>query len=554
MAHREAQTGIYRGSIIRSSKRRQHARPYTTCSAIFTDGLCLCILIALACGFVWVVRRFLFGVGTSALENIPGPPSQSFQFFDKHGWAFHRKLGDEYGPVVKIYGFLNKPTLYVFDPKAMQSIVLKDQNSYEETRSFTSTTLLIFGPGLLGTLGEHHRKQRKLLNPVFSVGHMRYMLPIFYRVVDQLRDAISVQVSTSPREIDVLNWMGRAALELVGQGGLGYSFDPLIEDKPNALGDALKALLPSLFTLDIYQRASPYFTAIGSPGFRRRVLDMIPHEGIQHVKSIVDIIGDKTVLRQVGEGKDIMSILSMACFLASEGKHGGGDGDKLPENELIAQMSTLIFAAMDTTSNSLSRILHILAERQDMQERLRRRLRCSFGWARSLVRRVNAASFLDAVCRETMRLAQKDVILPLSEPIRGRDGKMMHEIPIPKNTQIEIGILGSNRNKAIWGKDAYEWKPERWLSPLPQAVVDARIPGVYSNLMTFMGGGRACIGFKFSELEMKAVLCTLLPVFIFELPKEQIVWNISGVNYPTMGGGSQPQMLLKVSALKSGSI
>jgi len=51
----------------------------------------------------------------------------------------------------------------------------------------------MFGPGLLGTLGEYtrpskhrninkirssgeqHRKQRKMLNPVFSIAHMREM-------------------------------------------------------------------------------------------------------------------------------------------------------------------------------------------------------------------------------------------------------------------------------------------------------------------------------------------------------------------------------------------
>ena len=39
-----------------------------------------------------------------------------------------------------------------------------------------------------------------------------------------------------------------------------------------------------------------------------------------------------------------------------------------------------------------------------------------------------------------------------------------------------------NTNKAIWGEDALEWKPERWLAPLPEVLEDAHIPGVYSNL------------------------------------------------------------------------
>jgi hypothetical protein len=61
---------------------------------------------------------------------------------------------------------------------------------------------MMFGTGLFGTLGRlsasryistswltilwykggHHRKQRKMLNPVFSSSHLRDMLPIFYEI------------------------------------------------------------------------------------------------------------------------------------------------------------------------------------------------------------------------------------------------------------------------------------------------------------------------------------------------------------------------------------
>ena len=74
------------------------------------------------------------------------------------------------------------------------------------------------------------------------------------------------------------------------------------------------------------------------------------------------------------------------------------------------------------------------------------------------------------------------MILPLSEPIRGLDGTLMTEIPVPKGTVIHVGVLGSNMNRRTWGDDAWEWKPERWLAPVPKAVEDARIPGTYSNL------------------------------------------------------------------------
>ncbi len=53
---------------------------------------------------------------------------------------------------------------------------------------------------------------------------------------------------------------------------------------------------------------------------------------------------------------------------------------------------------------------------------------------------------------------------------------------VPKGTVVITHYQASNSDPALWGEDAEEWKPERWLAPLPSTVEDARIPGVYSNL------------------------------------------------------------------------
>ena len=72
--------------------------------------------------------------------------------------------------------------------------------------------------------------------------------------------------------------------------------------------------------------------------------------------------------------------------------------------------------------------------------------------------------------------------MPLSAPIRGVDGTLMNEIFVPKGTMILVSNWMSNVNKAIWGEDADQWKPERWLEPLPETLKDAKIPGIYANL------------------------------------------------------------------------
>ena len=78
--------------------------------------------------------------------------------------------------------------------------------------------------------------------------------------------------------------------------------------------------------------------------------------------------------------------------------------------------------------------------------------------------------------------ANKDTVIPLSEPIRGRDGHELHELVVARGTTVLIHYQASNIDKALWGADALEWRPERWLAPLPHALEDARIPGVYANL------------------------------------------------------------------------
>lgn len=78
--------------------------------------------------------------------------------------------------------------------------------------------------------------------------------------------------------------------------------------------------------------------------------------------------------------------------------------------------------------------------------------------------------------------ARRDTVLPLMTPIKGLDGQEISEVFVSKGTNVTIGLLASNTNPKLWGSDADEWKPERWLSPLPDEVAAAHLPGVYSNL------------------------------------------------------------------------
>ncbi|KAG6855803.1 hypothetical protein H0H87_010721, partial [Tephrocybe sp. NHM501043] len=358
----------------------------------------------------------------------------------------------------------------------------------------------------------------------------------------KLEKALKLKLASGSQEIDILHWMGRTALEMIGQSGLGYSFDSLLEDtEPHPCYQAAKAFP---WAIDCEQEyLLPIALKIGTPRFRRWVLDRLPIKNWHRIRDIADTwdhtttkifeekkraleAGDEALANQVDQAKDLMSLLMKANMEASE-------EEKLPDAQVLGQCMvdvvsegtisfnltrfilmarTFVFAATDTTSNALSRTLSILATHPEVQERLRVEV--------TEARKVHGGDipydhlvelpFMDAVCRETLRLyapvtkalraydpnsvfssapaspilhsAQRDAILPLSTPIKGVNGREMDSILVPKGTRVVVSILNANTDPLLWGPDSLEWKPERWLAPLPDALREAHMPGIYSHL------------------------------------------------------------------------
>ena len=76
-----------------------------------------------------------------------------------------------------------------------------------------------------------------------------------------------------------------------------------------------------------------------------------------------------------------------------------------------------------------------------------------------------------------------DTVLPLEWPITATDGKtIIDKIEVKKGQTVTVAIMAANRNKKLWGEDAEEWKPERWLKDAPAMKGGLRLPGAYSSM------------------------------------------------------------------------
>jgi hypothetical protein len=96
---------------------------------------------------------------------------------------------------------------------------------------------------------------------------------------------------------------------------------------------------------------------------------------------------------------------------------------------------------------------------------------------------------LNPALGQTFRTNHADDILPLSTPLRGTDGKLHAEIAVSKDTVVVIDIATSNRRTDVWGADAEEFNPERWLKAGEDAMPLGKTPGmVYGSLLNFLSG------------------------------------------------------------------
>ncbi|KAG1824383.1 cytochrome P450 [Suillus subaureus] len=484
-------------------------------------------------------------------------------------------IAEKYGGAARLHGPLGE-IVYVSDPRALYHMVVKDQHIFEEPGLFIMSNKLVFGEGLISTVGEQHRRQRKLLNPVFSTSNMRRLLSILHPISDRLASTLvsKLPADGSHKEIDVLPWLSRCALDGVCQGILGYPSDTLSAAENDPYPEALRRIGPLIGKLMKVRPIAMIIMQYCSSYWARKVLDLVTVPWFP-TQFMADVFLEKKAAMQAKEMPDpvdtayresdsmtsMMDIMLKANIVSS-------NTERLTDDELLGQMNVMVFAGLDTTTSALARSIYLLAQHSGAQARLRSEIRDvtkileedgHVSSAELPYDVLMSLPFLDGVVKETLRLypslplmgrvTSKATTLPLQFPARSRSGGYTSNVAIPEGAFAIISILAANRHQEMWGADANEWRPERWLSstlaapsqtqevscsmdredaasasrsaPVLGVKDSVRFPGVYSNMMTFLGGSRSCIGFKFAEMELKQAIATLVMRLHFSLPTER---------------------------------
>ncbi|KAI8989048.1 cytochrome P450 [Trametes punicea] len=487
---------------------------------------------------IWRVYRWLTFVYRSPLQVLPGPPNPSLLYghskeaFLVEDYALPENWFMQYGKHFMDRDFFMTPRLWTIDPRALNHIITHtdDYQRPEESRRFLADTL---GKGLLSEEGEAHRKQRRIMNPAFGPVQIRDLTPIFVQKATELRDLWLHAAQTGPARLNVMADLNKTTLDIIGLAGFGHDFGALNpEGRPSELNLAFREFLSSspggsasflaviAFNFPILrwiptQRGRKAMSAI-------RVIRRIGRELVEQKKAeIMRETSEKHldgIERKDLQGRDLLTLLIRANMA-----NDVPESQRLSDEEVIGQIPTFLIAGHETTSNSTTWVLYALSKYPAVQQKLREEL-LSVKTDNPTMEELMALPYLDMVVRETLRLhapvtrtirqAVKDDVIPVSEPFTDRYGKVQNCIRIAKGNKIIIPIIHMHRSKDIWGEDALEFRPERWEHP-PELT--ATLPGVWGHLLAFLGGPRACIGYRFSLVETKAILFALVRAFEFEL-------------------------------------
>lgn len=159
------------------------------------------------------------------------------------------------------------------------------------------------------------------------------------------------------------------------------------------------------------------------------------------------------------------------------------------ENEILGVLT----AGVGTTATLLTWTLYFLARNPEVFEKVRTLVLSRFGSTPNNItlKGLESCEYLRLVTRETLRLVAIVPTLSRSSLVDttlprggGEDGSQ--PVFVPKGMDTRIALFSINRRTDIWGPDAEEFNPDRWLG---------RSMGI--EFSPFGAGRRKCIGREF---------------------------------------------------------
>ncbi|KAL4806077.1 cytochrome P450 [Aspergillus unguis] len=435
-------------------------------------------------------------------------------------------LTKKYGPVVRI-----TPTLLlVSDPKKLPEIYHRnaDKTGHYITGSFGETESLF-------NMRSHktHAAFRKHAAGPYSFSSVKRMEPLIdLRIRDWLNKMDELYVQTG-NAFDFSWWAVYMAYDIISEVGFGAPFG--FVEKGEDVGGLIQGFHDGLPAFGLLARLHP-FTSWIKTTFLKKYLVAKPEDdsGIGVLMRFRDGLIQKRV-EDLKSNKDFERIDLLQTFLEARTE----EGKPLEMDYIKAEILLVLLAGADTTGTVFQAMIYYLLTHPGVYDRMMEEVDTAI--RSGLVNDVNPQyaevqehlPFFVACVRETLRMCPPAPnIFPryVTEPGLELFGKVA-----PAGTEVSGNPWIMHRDQEIFGKDAEEFNPDRWLN-----AERAKIMNKY--IFTFGYGARVCLGRDIAMMELYKG-----PLQFFRHFKPSAVFGTPEAKFVIKGGvGFWRDMWLKI--------
>ncbi|KAI8844332.1 cytochrome P450 [Chytriomyces cf. hyalinus JEL632] len=403
---------------------------------------------------------------------------------------FYADTFEKTGNATFVFKIPFSPNNYVFNNPEILEFVLKTHFSVFDkgTRSYDLMYDLL-GNGIFNVDGEAWRTQRKLAANIFNVKNFKdHVDSVFVDQEVAFSRAVQLHIEAS-REFDVADLFYRLSFDTFAQIAFGVNMNSMLSheciDIMTAL-DAVQKRIAHRF-IDAFWRTTEYIS--GESKVHKRE--------IQLIRDFVQDIIQKNRVSGVSEN-DLLSLL-----MKVDDQLG-----KVPsDDELIYYVLNFLIAGRESTAASLGWSVLLLSKHPRVLDSLLDEINSTSNGERPTYEQIkNGMPYAKAVMRETMRLYPP---VPLNIKMANTDITLPDGTFVPKGASVSWSVYAMGRTEEIWGPDAKEYRPERWLEMNKQ-------PSPY-NYPVFQAGPRVCLGQQMAELQVVYMLVQFVRNFKFEV-------------------------------------
>ncbi|BFZ06916.1 hypothetical protein BsWGS_09955 [Bradybaena similaris] len=212
--------------------------------------------------------------------------------------------------------------------------------------------------------------------------------------------------------------------------------------------------------------------------------------------------------RIINAPNDVYNLID-AYLVESDKKIQAGISTTLDDDNLTKLMMDLFGAGAETTSTSISWCILYLLNNPGVQDKLYSEIKEKVGTDRPpSIQDKPKLKYVNAVIMETLRLAN---IIPLGISHMCSDDVTLRGYTLPKGTRVISNMDSVFRDKATWGDDALNFRPERFID-------DSGLLKIPEQFIPFGIGRRACVGEAIATMELFLCLSNMFQKFEFLPP------------------------------------